>query len=180
MRLQQSACKIFINHRSLFKMRRTTLYAVAITSALLFQAQEAISCSLVRGYFYQVTRLRGRVVGMTNYWPLLGYGPYPSWVRQRVSRDNVKLRLYNYGWAMLNRSEAPPVKTVTTDNHGRFDFGSVPVGHYTLVIEWTAIDGDFFDVEVNNRAAETSSVTIDVSPVDPDCKGGHEFMGHSK
>jgi hypothetical protein len=161
-------------------MRRTTLYTVVITSALLFQAQEAISCSLVRGYFYQVTWLRGRVVGMTNYWPLLGYGSYPGWLRHRVSRDNVKLRLYTYGWPMRNRSETPPIKTVTTDKNGSFDFGSVPIGHYTLVIERPAVDGDFFDVEVNNRAAETSSVTIDVSPVDPDCKGGHEFMVHSK
>jgi hypothetical protein len=164
-------------------MRCTTLYAVVITTALLFQAQEAISCSLVRGYFYQVTKLRGRIVGMTNYWPLLGYRSYPSypsWIRHRLSRDNVKLRLDNYGWPTRNRSETPPIKTVTTDKNGGFDFGSIPVGHYTLVIDWPVIDGDFFDVEVNNRAVETSSVTIDVSPVDPDCKGGHEFMIRSK
>lgn len=65
---------------------------------------------------------------------------------------------------------------MTTDKNGRFDFGSVPVGHYTLVIDWPTVDGDSFDVEVNNLAAETSSVTTDVSQVDPDCTGGHEFV----
>ena len=113
---------------------------------------------------------------MTNYWPLLGYRSYPSWLQHRVARDHVKLRLYKYGWPIRDRSETPLVETLTTDKNGRFDFGSVPVGHYTLVIDWPNVDGDSFDVEVNNLAAETSSVTIDVSQVDPDCTGGHEFM----
>jgi hypothetical protein len=161
-------------------MRRTTLYAVVITGALLFQAQAAISCSLADGYFYQVTRLRGQLVGMTNYWPLLGYGSYPSWLRYRMARDNVKLRLYKYGWPIHDHSQTPLVKTVVTGKNGRFDFGSVPLGHYRLLIDWPAIDSNSFDVEINNLATETSSVTIDVSPVDPDCKGGHEFTVHSK
>lgn len=155
---------------------RSTIYAVVITGALMFGAQEAISCSLLRGDFYQVTGLRGRVVGMTNYWPLLGYRSYPSWLRHRVARDNVKLRLYKYGWPMSEHSETPLVETVTTDKNGRFDFGSIPIGHYTLVIDWPAIDGDLFDVEITNGVGETSSVTIDVSQVDPDCMGGHEFI----
>ena len=155
---------------------RTMVYAVVITGVLMLGAQEAISCSLLHGYFYQVTQLRGRIVGMTNYWPLLGYRSYPSWLQHRVARDHVKLRLYKYGWPIRDRSETPLVETLTTDKNGRFDFGSVPVGHYTLVIDWPNVDGDSFDVEVNNLAAETSSVTIDVSQVDPDCTGGHEFM----
>ena len=97
-----------------------------------------------------------------------------------MARDHVKLRLYEYGWPIRDRSQMPIVKTVTTDNNGHFDFGSIPVGHYTLVIDWPRSDGDSFDVEINNRAAETASVAIDVSPVDPDCRGGHEFMVHSK
>ena len=152
-------------------MRRTTLYVGMITGALLIQAQEAVSCSLAHGYFYQVTRLRGRVAGMTNYWPTLGYGSYPSWLRHRVARDNVRLRLYEYGWPIQDRSQTP-FKTVTTDKNGRFDFADVPVGHYTLVIDWPSIDGNSFDVEINDLAAETASVAIDVSPVDPDCRGG--------
>lgn len=163
------------NRRSSSTMRRTTLYTAVIASALLFLPQEVFPCSLLHGYFYQVTRLRGRVVGMTNYWPLLGYGSYPSWLRHRIARDNVKLRLYEYRWPIHDRTETPFIKAVTTDKNGKFDFGNVPAGHYTLVIDWPVADGNSFDVEIKNSTAETSSVTIDVSPVDPDCRGGHEF-----
>src|SRR5690349_16372551 len=121
-------------------MTLTKLYAAIITGALLFQAEEAIACSRTHGYFYQVNCLRGQVVGMANYWPLLGYGSYPSWLRHRVTRGNVRLRLYEYGWPIRNHSETPLVKTMTTDKNGRFDFGTVPVGHYTLVIDWPGVD----------------------------------------
>jgi hypothetical protein len=53
-------------------------------------------------------------------------------------------------------------------------------GHYMLVIDWPGIDGGFFDVEIKNLVAKTASVMIDVSPVDPDCEGGHEFIVPSK
>jgi hypothetical protein len=52
------------------------------------------------------------------------------------------------------------VKAVETDNVGRFDFGPVKTGHYTLVVE-----DDRFDVEVKDLPHLTESVTIDVSPV---------------
>lgn len=161
-------------------MRRTTIWSVVIASALLFGAQDAISCSLARGYFNQVTRLRGNVVGITNYWPLLGYCSYPRWLRHRVARDNVALHLYEYRWPIRDRSETPLVKTITTDKDGRFDFGSVPIGHYTLVIDWPAVNADLFDVEIKKLPIETSFITIDVSPVDPDCRGGHELIVNSK
>ena len=155
---------------------------VFLAGALLIQAQQAFSCSFAIGYFYQVTRLRGTVVGTGNYWPLPGYRSYPRWIRQRVRRGNADLRLYDYRWPGSVR-DRQPIATVRTDNRGRFDFGTLQEGHYTLVIDWAAEHSehsDHFDVEIKKLRAETSSVEIDVSPVDPDCTGGHEFISYSR
>jgi hypothetical protein len=41
----------------------------------------------------------------------------------------------------------PLVKTTSTDGDGRFDFGAMPPGHYTLTLddgEWGS--SDFFDI----------------------------------
>ena len=46
------------------------------------------------------------------------------------------------------------------------------MGHYTLRID----GGSLFDVEVKDLPRVTASLTIDVSPVSPDCTGGHEFI----
>lgn len=64
------------------------------------------------------------------------------------------------------------VKTVEADDHGSFDFGQLKLGHYVLRID----DNDLFDVEIKDLPRQTESVTIDVSPINPDCKGGHEFI----
>jgi hypothetical protein len=68
------------------------------------------------------------------------------------------------------------VKTTKTDINGYFDFGEIKPGHYTLIVDDNELGPDFFDVEVKQQAKQTSSVTIDVSPVFPDCTGGHEFI----
>lgn len=149
-----------------------------IALAVLFIAEQAHSCSWATGYFHQVTRLRGAVVGMGNYWPLLGYKAYPSWLRHRVRRDDAILRLYEYSWPTDLRQRSA-LATVRAGKHGAFDFGTLREGHYTLVIDWAAKYSDQFDVEIKRLPAETSSVLIDVSPVDPDCTGGHEFISYS-
>jgi hypothetical protein len=113
--------------------------------ALVFQMQLADLCKFAIGYFYQVTSLRGTVLGMNRGWP--------RWLRQRVARGNVNLRLYEYRWPLHDRSEMPFVKTVRTDTGGQFDFGVLQQGHYTLVID---------------------------CPVYPDCTGGHEFIAFSE
>lgn len=64
------------------------------------------------------------------------------------------------------------VKTVETDDQGSFDFGPLKIGHYTLRID----DDNSFDVEIKDLSQKTESVTIDASPVYPDCSGGHEFI----
>jgi hypothetical protein len=177
--LTTTVAKSLIKMRSVVGLRGCFVLRVFLAGALFIEAQQAFSCSFAVGYFYQVTRLRGTVVGTGNYWPLLGYSSYPRWIRQRVKRGNANMRLYDYRWPISVR-ERQPIATVTTDERGQFDFGSLQEGHYTLVINWAAEYSDQFDVEIKKLPAETSSVEIDVSPVDPDCTGGHEFITYSK
>ena len=104
---------------------------------------------------------------------------WPRWLRQRVVRDDVNVRLYEYRWPLRDRREMPLVKAVNTDKRGWFDFGELPKGHYTLVLDWPPEHEDSFDVEITAMPKKTTSVKIDVSPVYPDCTGGHEFMAFS-
>ena len=141
---------------------------VLILMALVFQVQLAYPCSWAIGYFHQVTCLRGTVVGMSR--------GRPRWFRQRVARGNVNLRLYDYRWTVHDYNEMPLVKSVKTDGSGRFDFGDLQKGHYTLIIDWPSEYLEGFDVEITKLPRPTTSVKIDVSPVYPDCTGGHEFI----
>jgi hypothetical protein len=69
------------------------------------------------------------------------------------------------------------VKSVDTDDRGYFDFGELAPYHYTLRVA----DIDSFDVEVKDALPRaTDSVFIDVSPVEPDCSDGHEFVVRQK
>lgn len=149
-------------------MKNRLVLRSIILLAFVFLACPAFPCSWAIGYFHQVTCLRGIVVGMNRGWP--------RWLRQRVARDNVNLRLYEYRWPLHDRTEMPLVETVKTDGSGRFDFGELQEGHYTLVIDWPSEYAEWFDVEIKKLPKPTSSVKIDVSPVYPDCTGGHEFI----
>lgn len=130
------------------------------------------ACDFVIGYFYQVTALRGRVVGTT-------FHGLPRWLRQSFVRGHAKLALYEYRWPRASWDDGTFVKTVEADNNGNFDFGSLKTGHYTLEIQSGDLT-DFFDVEIKNLPRVTSSVTVDISPVLPDCTGGHEFIVKEK
>jgi hypothetical protein len=94
-------------------------------------------------------------------------------LRQSFARKHAKLALYKYSQPW---DETLLVKTVETDDHGSFDFGPLTLGHYTLRID----ESDLFDVEIKELPRKTESVTIDVSPINPDCKGGHEFIVRMK
>jgi hypothetical protein len=124
------------------------------------------ACTFGVGYFYQVTALKGQVVGTTHH-------GLPRWLRQSFAKKHAKLMLREYRWP-TGLNDLPPtvVKTVETDGEGMFDFGPLRAGHYTLAID----DGDSFDVEIKELPQITDSVRIDVSPVYPDCSGGHEFI----
>jgi hypothetical protein len=108
-------------------------------------------------------------VGMTSH-------GVPRWLRQSMARKHAKMALYEYRSPRAAWDDGSLIKTVETDAHGNFDFGPIGMGHYTLRID----DNDLFDVEVKDLPRVTDSVTIDVSPVSPDCKGGHEFIVRGK
>jgi hypothetical protein len=143
--------------------------ALAVSSLVLVLVSHTSACSFAIGYFYQVTALKGRVVGTT-------FHGLPRWLRQSFAKKHAKLALYEYRWPRASWDDASLIKRVETDNHGNFDLGLVRTGHYTLRID----DNDLFDVELKDLPLVTKSVTIDVSPVYPDCTGGHGFVVRTK
>lgn len=151
--------------------RRIGLFrtALAVISLALLSAFHANACSFPWGYFYQITALKGRVVGTREHHL---FDP-PRWLRQTFVRKHAKLTLYEYREPF---DKSLLVKTVETDDHGSFDFGPLRIGHYTLRID----DDNSFDVEIKDLPQKTESVTIDASPVYPDCSGGHEFIIKTK
>ncbi len=143
----------------------------AIAVILILWVPQAPACEWAIGYFYQVSNLKGTVVG-TN----LSLLHSVRWWRQSFVRQYVKLTLYDYRWPR-KASDMVPLRSVVTDTDGKFDFGALSAGHYTLIVEeekWP--HSDWFDVEVKGPPNPKESVTIDISPVTPDCKGGHEFI----
>lgn len=143
--------------------------AFAIISLVLVSAFQSSACTFPWGYFYQVTLLKGRVVG-THAHHL--FDP-PEGLRQTLVRKHAELTLDEYRVPFDKRLL---VKAVETDDHGSFDFGPLRIGHYTLRID----DGNSFEVEIKDLTRKTESVTIDVSPVNTDCSGGHEFIVKTK
>jgi hypothetical protein len=144
------------------------VYQKLLVAAMLSGACHA--CSLAPGYFHQVTVIRGRVVGKS-------LGPFGfGWLRQAFRVSDATLTIYEYRSARIE--ELRKVASVKTDDHGSFDFGLIPKGHYFLSITVKDSDrlGGLFDVEVTDSVKATKSITIDVSPIHPDCKGGHEFI----
>ena len=140
--------------------------------ALIVFSQSAFACKWAAGYFYQLTDLRGRIVGVNN-----GDLRHPvRWLRQRVAQGNVRLTLYDYRWPVKDLGELQKVKAVVSDQDGNFAFGKMPGGHYVLVIEAPWGGQDWYDVEFARSAKETVSITIDISPNYPDCTGGHELI----
>jgi hypothetical protein len=153
-------------------LRRKSI-AVAAMVMLFSGAWRTSACTLAWGYFYQVTNLKGKVVG-TNIFLL------PRWLRQLIGRRQLKMRLYDYCLPCAVKDQVA-VKSVLTDDDGRFDFGSLKPGHYRLMVdgeEW--INAGTFDVEVKGSPNPKESVLIDVSPIAPDCTGGHEFIVSAK
>ena len=136
----------------------------------------AWTCSLavIHGYFHQVTAIRGRVVGKS-------LGPFQfRWVRQSFGVASATLSLYEYRWP-AKIEDLRLISSVDADNRGQFDFGLVPNGHYVLMVG--AQDSELmgvFDVEVTDKVKSTDRITIDVSPIRPDCSGGHEFIENKK
>jgi hypothetical protein len=99
-----------------------------------------------------------------------------KWLRQSFGVIGATLALYEYRWP-ARHEDLKLTGSIKTDSHGDFDFGPIPQGHY--ILEVRANDPELmgtFDVEVTNAVKSTRSITIDVSPLRPDCSGGHEFI----
>jgi len=151
--------------------RRMITATAVIVLVLTLGVSRILACSWSIDYFYQVTSLRGTVVG--SRFPILHSF---RWFRQSVVRPKAKLILYDYCWPCDVRSLAP-FKTVFTDDDGKFDFGAVKPSHYYLRIDDDKDSlSDWFAVEVKRTPNPKESETIDISPVSPDCTGGHEFI----
>jgi hypothetical protein len=129
------------------------------------------ACSWAVGYFHQVTAVRGRIVGKNL--GLVGF----RWLRQSFSVAGATLTLYEYR-SPAKIKDLKKIAVIEADSHGDFDFGSIPKGHYSLDISVKDSDrmGGWFDIEVTDAVKATRNVTIDVSPITPDCRGGHEFI----
>jgi hypothetical protein len=125
----------------------------------------------VEGHFHQVTAIRGRIVGKD-----LGLLRV-RWLRQSFRVNDATLTLYEYR-SSAKLEDLKKAAVIDTDSHGDFDFGEIPKGHYSLDISVKSSDrmGGRFDVEVTDSVRTTKNVTIDVSPIAPDCTGGHEFI----
>lgn len=151
-------------------VRFLRLRLVGVLLVLSVCAQVAYPCSLMMGYFHQATNLHGTVVGVANR--DLRH-PVRS-LRQKVTVTDATMKLYEYSGS-LHLNQMHLVKEVKTTAAGEFDFGQLPEGHYTLAIEvpWGA---DYFDVQIVSLQSKTKNVTIDVSPIYPDCTGGREFI----
>ena len=149
------------------QMQGVKSYLMAVVMCALLPSV-ATACSFAPGYFHQVTALRGRVVGKD-----LGLLQF-SWLRQSLSVSNAELVLYEYRYA-AKIDELKRAASTRTDSDGKFDFGALPKGQYSLKINVNGSEVDWFDVDVTD-VKPTQSVLIDVSPVSPDCTGGHELI----
>ncbi|HTS34074.1 MAG TPA: hypothetical protein VMH04_00300 [Candidatus Solibacter sp.] len=127
------------------------------------------ACSLAEGHFHQVTAIRGRVVGSS--WARF------RWLRQSFSVNDATLALYEYR-AQARLEDRKRIAIIQADSKGYFDFGSIPKGHYSLHVGVKDSDrmGAWFDVEITDAVRTTKDITIDASPIHPDCTGCNEFI----
>jgi hypothetical protein len=147
-------------------------FRLSAVVALIASVQAVYACTFATGYFHQITRLRGTVVGVNN-----GNLLHPfRWARQSVIRRNVKLTLFEYRWPINARSERPIVKVIKTDSNGGFDFGELPTGHYILEVAAPWGGDSLFNVEIVSLPRPIDFQVIDISPAYPDCTGGHELV----
>jgi hypothetical protein len=154
---------------------KATNKVLPIILMMVLAPLQAKPCSFSIDYFDQVTSLSGRLVGTDAF--LLHR---IRWLRQLIGLENATLTLCPYCWP-CTLERLTPVKVVTTDAAGKFDFGTVASGHYFLAVAGLAWGGATYQVEVKTDLHRpTSSIIIDASPISPDCTGGHEIIVASK
>jgi hypothetical protein len=133
------------------------------------------ACDLLEDNFHQITRLSGSVVGVAKSDPRHNVKS----IRQSVPVKKAKLELFSYSTTQTKIWERKPLFTKFSDDKGIFDFGQIPDGRYTLLIstEW---NDDEYAVEITQKVHKSDLIKIDISPVNPDCTGGHEFLINQK
>ncbi|HYX52921.1 MAG TPA: carboxypeptidase-like regulatory domain-containing protein [Candidatus Limnocylindrales bacterium] len=94
----------------------------------------------------------------------------PPWLRRIDKIPDAELTLFEYQTIFPSRV----IAKTRTDSGGKFAFPTVNAGHYTLKIK-AGDHEDYFDIEVTDRVPTTAKVLINISPVEPDCTGGHEL-----
>lgn len=147
-------------------MRHLFLRACLLT-ALLSLTLCADACTFNVGYFHQVTRLKGRVVGKSL--PVFRF----RWLRQMFSVSGAELEVYEYqGWHW--KEDSKPLARIVANSAGEFEFAALKEGHYSIQVKGGGLAG-WFDVEITNQVPPTERMTIDISPVSPDCSGGHQI-----
>jgi len=149
-------------------MMKTNILRFTVLVFLLSSLPSAINaCSLSRGYFHQVTQLKGRVLGKS-------LGPLQfQWLRRMFSVADADVVLYNYN-PPFPWDKRPAVARTKTNSAGYFELKNIKDGHYVLEISNGKLF-DSFDVEVTEKAKRTKFISIDVSPITPACTRGHEF-----
>lgn len=153
------------------RMKRVITLVAAIVFTLLAADLKILACSWSIDYFYQLTILKGTVVG--SDFPVLHLF---RWYRQSVPLSKARLTLYDFCWP-CDVSSRTPVKTVVTGSDGKFDFGTLKPAHYFLrIIDEKRALSAWFQIEVKDAHGPKQSEVIDISPVHPDCSGGHEFI----
>ena len=95
------------------------------------------------------------------------------------SVGNAELLIYNYTQPSTWQTKALAIATTRTNSAGDFEFKGVQEGHYLLVIDGGSLH-DSFEVEITSKVRPTKSILIDISPIYPDCTGGHEMEISSK
>jgi hypothetical protein len=86
-------------------MPRVKNRATILAFLLLLAALQAHACEWTVGYLYQVTALKGQVVGTT-------YHGLPRWLRQSFAKKHAKLVLYGYRWLRAENNAPPIIKVV--------------------------------------------------------------------
>lgn len=143
-------------------MRRTRSYIVVVAAILCFAVQ-ADACWLVPRV-YQVTRLKGTVVGKP-----LGHFQF-RWFQRMFKVPGAELEVYEDSQPTLSYDK--PLARTVANAGAEFEFGALKEGRYALHVSGGGMD-DWFAIEITNKVPVTQHMTIDISPLLSDCSGGH-------
>src|SRR6266571_2566185 len=146
-------------------MRRIFCIFAGLVVLLSFTSG-ADACSLAPKV-YQVSRLKGVVVGKS-------LGPLQfHWLQRMFSVSGAQLEVFEDSSPILPHSKL--LAQTVSDKAGEFEFKALKEGRYTFHIKGSGMD-DWFAVEITNKTPATKRIMVDISPIHPDCSGGHTIL----